>query len=92
MATPKKPFKEKFKLVDNEWQPKGPGGGWQTRKDVLLPPNTEPWLENLRMWVSEMNQWAEVVNEELHELRDEIKSLKDSNERASAQEPAPNIP
>jgi hypothetical protein len=90
MATRKKPFNEKFELVDKEWKPK-PGAGWQTRKDVLLPPNTEPWLENLRMWVCEMNQWAEVVKEELHELRDEIKSLKDSNPRAPAQEPAPII-
>ncbi len=88
MATDKKPFKEKFHLVDNEWQPKGPAGGWQTREGLNLPPNAEPWLANLRMWVCEMSQWAEVVNQELHELRNEVASMKANVPPASAQEPA----
>jgi hypothetical protein len=75
MATPKKPFKEKFEKVGNEWKPK-PGGGWQTPKPVDIPSDAEPWLENLRMWVCEMNQWAEVVQEEMKELRGEVESLK----------------
>jgi hypothetical protein len=86
MATRKKPFKDKFQKVGNEWKPKVPGG-WQTRPGVELPPNAEPWLANLRIWVCEMNQWAEVVNEELHELRDEIESLKATARQAPAQEP-----
>jgi hypothetical protein len=90
MSTRKKPFKEKFQKVGNEWKPKGPAGGWQTLKGVELPPKGEPWLANLRMWVSEMNQWAEVVNEELHELRDELESLKANAPPVSAPEPAPS--
>lgn len=87
MATRKKPFKEKFRLVGNQWKPKGPGGGWQTLKGVQLPSKTEPWLTNLRMWVCEMSQWAEVVNQELHELRDEVASLKVTAPRVAAQRP-----
>jgi hypothetical protein len=89
MPPRKKPFNEKFQLVGKEWKEK-PGGGWQTRRDVLLPPDTQPWLENLRMWVSEMNQWAEVVNDELHELRDEVESLKRSNPPTPAEQPEPS--
>jgi hypothetical protein len=89
MPPRKKPFKEKFQLVDNEWRPK-PGGGWQTQKDLQLPPDAQPWLTNLRMWISEMNQWAEVVNDELHELRDEVESLKRSNPPTPAVQPEPS--
>lgn len=89
MPPRKKPFKEKFEKVGNEWKPKGPGGGWQTLKSVEIPSNTEPWLLNLRMWVCEMNQWAEAVNEEIHELRDEVKSLKAHVGPAAAQDPVP---
>jgi hypothetical protein len=89
MATDKKRFKDKFQLEGNEWKPK-PGGGWQTRGGVLLPPQMEPWLANLRMWVSEMNQWAEVVQEELHELRDEVESLKGKIPSQPGRQPAPS--
>lgn len=90
MPARKKPFKDKFELVDNEWKPKGPNGGWQTRKGEPLPPDAEPWLENLRLWVCEMNQWAEVVKQELHELRDEVERLRAAVPPVSAQELAPS--
>ena len=89
MPPGKKSFKDKFQLVDGEWQPK-PGGGWQTQKDVQLPVDAQKWLTNLRMWVSEMNQWAEVVNDELHELRDEVELLKQSSPPSPAGRPVPN--
>lgn len=86
----KKPFKEKFEKVRNEWKPKRPRGGWQTIEGVELPPDDQrpPWLENLRIWVSEMNQWADVVKEELHELRDEVESLKAHTEPVPFAPPA----
>ena len=92
MATPpKKPFKEKFEKVGNEWKPKGSGGGWQTPKAAVdIPSGAEPWLVNLRMWVCEMNQWAEVVKEEIHELRGEVESLKAHVEPVPAQGPGRN--
>jgi hypothetical protein len=89
MPPRKKPFKEKFEKVGNEWKPKGPGGGWQTPKAVDIPSEAEPWLLNLRMWVCEMNQWAEVVNEEIHQLRGEVESLKAHVEAVPAQDPVP---
>jgi hypothetical protein len=87
MPANKRPFKDKFELVDDEWKPKS-GGGWQTQKGMQLPANAEPWLTNLGLWVFEMNQWAEVVNEELKELRTAVASLKRSG--PPSPEPAPS--
>ena len=90
MAIDKKRFKDKFQLDGNEWKPK-PGGGWQTRQDILLPADAEPWLANLRLWVFEMNQWAEVVHDEVHELRGEVESLKSQLASAPGRQPASGV-
>ena len=90
MANDKKRFKDKFQQEGNEWKPK-PGGGWQTRQDILLPADAEPWLANLRLWVFEMNQWAEVVHDEVHELRGEVESLKSQLASAPGRQPTSGV-
>jgi len=70
---PKKTFEEKFQFVNGEWK-----GKWQTKKEIDVPENLPPHLDNIRLWACEMSQWAEQVNKQLGDLITEVESLKKS--------------
>jgi hypothetical protein len=70
---PKKKFDEKWQYLNGEWN-----GKWQTEKQMDVPENLPPYMDNMRLWACEMSEWAVQVNKQLGDLIAEVEGLKQS--------------